>query len=453
MALPDKFIKNMQNIFSTKTELDKFIASFEANNYKGIRANNLKINNIELEKIFKGNLQPITWASSGYYYNGKTPASKHPLYAAGLYYIQEPSAMCPVEVLDVQPHDKVLDLCASPGGKSTQIATKLSCSGLLVSNDLTVSRLPQLVKNIEKFGIKNAIITNETAQNLAKNLPHFFDKILVDAPCSGEGMFRKDKDAIVAWDKEKPARLCKIQAELLTCAAKMLNIGGKIVYSTCTFNITENEEVIDIFLKNNPNFDIISLNNKEYGISKADEMLDISNLQENISNALRIWPHKQKGEGHFIALLQKKFDNHPKNSVVESRKEISKVNYKHYYEFCNKYLKKIPTEIPIIKGERLYALPKAKMPMQGLKIIRPGLFLGSLKSHSFKPSYALAMSLTNDNFRQNIDLPLNHDDIRRFLNGEAFYIKGNEGYNLFCIEGYSIGFAKVQGQRLKDRAL
>ncbi|MCL2350060.1 MAG: RsmB/NOP family class I SAM-dependent RNA methyltransferase, partial [Defluviitaleaceae bacterium] len=273
--LPQEFIQNMEGFFNDPGELSDFLTSLSLPRQYGYRINTLKTLHSPLSTLHS----KIPWCNTGYYYENQknAPMGKNPLYQAGLYYIQEPSAMSAAAMLDVQPGEKVLDLCASPGGKSTQIAAALGGEGLLVSNDANMGRIPQLLRNIEMAGIVNSIVLCETPERIAARLQGFFDKVLVDAPCSGEGMFRKDPSAIAAWDVAKPARLAVIQKNILHFAAKTVRAGGFLVYSTCTFNRTENEDIIDDFLLNNGHFKLIK--------------------QE------RIWPHKHRGEGHFVTLL------------------------------------------------------------------------------------------------------------------------------------------------------
>jgi len=443
MNLPDDFINNMQELFSDPAEMSAFLASFQERRHFGLRVNTLKISIDEFVKIFDS-ISQVPWCSTGFYYTGSTPASKNPLYHAGLYYIQEPSAMSAAGVLDVKPGDKVLDLCASPGGKTTQIASALSGSGLLVSNDANLSRIPQLVRNIEMAGITNAVILREKPERLALRFAGYFDKVLVDAPCSGEGMFRKDPEAIAAWDKNKSARLAGIQADILYQASKMVAPRGYLVYSTCTFSQIENENVIDKFLSANQEFCSVAIEHVSFGISPANQ-----GLVTNNSHAARIWPHRQKGEGHFIALLRKKDDI--SDGFMHSKQAASKNTFKYYDEFCGRHLTSPPSGKIFAHKDTLYALPDDCPDLSGLHTVRPGLLLGALKKNRFVPSYHLAMSLKMSNFSDSINLAPENPLVGRYLSGETFDISASDGYNLFCIEGFPLGFAKIQKGRLKGR--
>ena len=443
MILPDEFISKMEKLFVDYDELVCFLDSLKQSRHVGIRANTLKISLEDFKKIFT-NLEQTPWCKHGFYYLSSKPASKNPLYYAGLYYIQEPSAMSAASILDVQLGDKVLDLCASPGGKSTQIAQALAGSGLLVANDSSASRISRLTHNIEIMGIKNAIVLCDTPERLAQKYTGYFDKILVDAPCSGEGMFRKNSEAVSAWDKGKSARLAAIQREILHNAAKMLTCGGRLVYSTCTFSPTENEEVIEDFLVNNRDFELIPITHTEFGVSPANQ-----GLTTKITHAARIWPHRQKGEGHFIALLEKTDGKNTKCTINDYF--TPKFSNKYFDEFCEKHLLKPLNGKILSHKEKLFLLPEICPNTAGVRVSRLGLYLGSLKKQRFEPSFALAMSLTKSDFVNTIDLPA--DDLRvwRYLEGDSFEINANNGYNLFCVDGFSLGFAKILNGRLKWR--
>ena len=408
MNLPQDFIANTTKLFADPNEAADFFASLQMPRHYGIRVNELKIAAQDFAAIFS-DIEPIPWCKTGFYYTGSQPASKNPLYHAGLYYIQEPSAMSAAAILDVQPGDKVLDLCASPGGKSTQIASDLGGNGLLVSNDINYSRMPQLVRNIEMAGVTNGMILCEKPARLAARFPAYFNKILVDAPCSGEGMFRKDPQAIAAWDKNKAARLATIQREILREAAKMLAPGGLLAYSTCTFSPMENEDVINDFLKQHPDFDSVCISHEHYGVSSASLRLITDN-----ADAARIWPHRHRGEGHFIALVRRRAGALSPNIKQQFS---SKFANKHFDDFCERYLADRPNARILEHRGNLYALPHICPDVSGLNIVRLGVLLGSLQKGRFTPSYAHAMSLAAANFTHIIDLAPDDPRIAAYLGG------------------------------------
>ena len=262
MQLPEKYVNSMKELLAD--EFDSYMESFNEKRLYGLRVNTAKISVEDFMKICPFHIERIPWIPNGFYYSENDKPAKHPYYFAGLYYLQEPSAMTPAYVLPVNKGDKVLDLCAAPGGKSTELGAKLSGTGLLVSNDISASRAKALVKNIEVFGIGNVVITCEYPEKLAAKFPEFFDKILVDAPCSGEGMFRKDNKLIKSWEQEGPEFYSPIQRGILNSAAAMLKEGGYILYSTCTFSRMENEDNIRDFLDRHSDFELV-----KYSITKA----------------------------------------------------------------------------------------------------------------------------------------------------------------------------------------
>ncbi|MDO5062891.1 MAG: RsmB/NOP family class I SAM-dependent RNA methyltransferase [Peptostreptococcaceae bacterium] len=319
--LPLDYIKKMQELLGN--EYDKFIETYASECFQGFRINPLKIGTLDFVKDLATQLhfelKNVPWCPTGYYYPSDRTLSKHPFYHAGLYYIQEPSAMAPVEWMDVRPGMKVLDLCAAPGGKSIQIAGKLQNLGLLVSNDISLKRAKAILKNVEISGVTNCIITNSEPAQLAMNFSDFFDRILVDAPCSGEGMFRKDPNLIKSYH-EVLANITSMQAEILEQASLMLKPGGRLVYSTCTFNKEENEEIIKNFIKNHPDFDLVDPFEHSpeailYGFSRGIEI-----------PSARLLPHQLQGEGHFIAILEKSLSHPLEKSCLQEpniRKSLS----------------------------------------------------------------------------------------------------------------------------------
>ncbi len=292
--LPSSFSERMRDMLGT--DYNQFVESYKENPLGGVRVNTLKITVESLKALSTLGLEPIPWCPTGFYTEEGARPGKHPHYHAGLYYIQEPSAMAPVELLNVEPGDRVLDLCAAPGGKSTQISAKLLGEGLLVSNDLHPERTKALAKNLELYGVRNGIVLNDNPDHIAAAFPLFFDKILIDAPCSGEGMFRKDEDMVKQWDTGTPAKYAAMQRDILRSAAAALAPGGTLVYSTCTFATEENEEIIADFISSHPQFSVVTVGGTGSFAPGFGEL----------SGTARLWPHKVKGEGHFMAVLQHK---------------------------------------------------------------------------------------------------------------------------------------------------
>lgn len=308
--LPRQFKEKMKQMLGG--EYDEFMSSYQDPRVYGLRINRLKLSKEEWKRLtdMSPELSPIPWAEDGLYYSEGERPGKHPHYHAGLYYIQEPSAMAPVELLDVRPGHRVLDLCAAPGGKSTQIAAKLQGSGVLVTNDNARERTKALAKNIELAGVRNAVILNEVPASLFPAFAGWFDRILIDAPCSGEGMFRKDEDMIAEWEKHSVERCSMMQRDILRDAAKLLAPGGLLVYSTCTFSPEENEEQIAAFLAEHPDFQVVPAEHL-YGwqpgrpdLVAMETGLSKERLQ-SLAGTVRLWPHRIVGEGHYAAVLKR----------------------------------------------------------------------------------------------------------------------------------------------------
>lgn len=429
--LPESFVEHMQHIL-LPIQLTEFFESYNAPAMRGIRLNQLKPSN-----LYTGN-QVVPWCKEGRIYSSDIRPAKNILFHAGLFYIQEPSAMCPVEVLAPKPGEYILDMCAAPGGKSVQIAGHLQGQGLLLANDASPSRSRALVKNLERMGVTNAVVTTETPKELAARFPSFFDKILVDAPCSGEGMFRRDAEAIKAYTANKPSACMSMQADILRFAAQMLKPGGQIVYSTCTFNTMENEGSIIEFLKANPNFESIAIDHQRLGISTGTNILP---------TAGRIFPHLAPGDGHFVALLQKQG-----SSPVQAQARQHQQAPKEFIEFCNMHLEaELPVGTFVQHGANLYSQP-VLLDLRGIRVARSGWFLGEVTKGRFEPSQALAMGIPTAKFNVN----LSEENATRYLKGESLAASESmqnlqgKPWVLMLYQGYPLGWAKLVQGRLKN---
>ncbi len=444
--LPQDFLDRMQRMLGDEYPL--FLESYEKEKFQALRVNTLKTTREEFLQKAPFTLREVPWAAEGFYYEkGDTPG-KYPYHEAGVYYIQEPSAMAPAAYLEAQPGEKVLDLCAAPGGKSTQIAAAMQGEGLLVSNEIHPARAKILAENIERMGIKNALVTNETPQRLADIFEEYFDRIMVDAPCSGEGMFRKNEDACSEWSLENVEICAARQAEILECAASMLKRGGRLVYSTCTFAPAENEESIGSFLEKHPEFSIVKVE-KKGGMTDGNPAWCETNTP-HIEDTIRLWPHRLDGEGHYVAVLQKEGslpDGYCRNG---EQKGISEKDCKEYLEFKKDFLKKELPGIPFLFGEQLYLAPEGMPAVKGLKVMRPGLHLGTMKKNRFEPSHALALALRPEDVTHVMNLSAESDEIRKYLNGQTLNCEGEKGWYLICVDGYSIGWGKLAGGIMKN---
>lgn len=427
-------------------EYETYLASYSLPKYQGFRVNTLKTSMEKWETInpFK-NIKTVPWCDKGYYYEDERPA-KHPYYYAGLFYIQEPSAMSPGAYIPIEEGDKVLDLCAAPGGKSTQVAAKLGQSGVLVSNDISVSRAKALHKNIDNFGARNVIVTSESPERLASKCQGYFDKILIDAPCSGEGMFRKDEGAIKSWETHGIDYCVALQREILESAAKMLKVGGMILYSTCTFSPEENEGMMDEFMKKYPEFKVVPLE----GIGGITEgRPEWIGADESLKGALRLWPHRLEGEGHFLCLLQKTGGEEEKCKLHTLKKKIKD------FEPLKDFIKEntcLSIDTPVFENNgKFYIVPEGAPDLSGLRIVRSGLLLGELKGKVFKPAHAVVLGYPKEMFKQTIDFKADDQEVIKYLKGETLLVEANKGYYVVCVDGYPLGWAKGQNNTLKNQ--
>ena len=441
--LPSKFIDEMKEMLGD--EFDDFLASYDEDYYRGIRCNTLKITPSEFEKKVPFVSEKVDWVQNGYYTSEDEQPAKHPYYFAGLYYIQEPSAMMPASQLPVEPGDRVLDLCAAPGGKTTELGAKLKGEGVLVSNDISASRAKALVKNVELFGIKNAVVVSESPDKLAERLEGYFDKILVDAPCSGEGMFRKVHSIAKNWEQYGSQYYADIQRTVLPSAVKMLKPGGMMIYSTCTFSKLEDEDSISFILENNPDMELIESH--------------------------KLFPHKIKGEGHFVAILHKK-DTATALAVESSAKDgkekgtINKYDtkvrskYKKISDEAFDFFESIGFKIDVsrlwVNEDRINMLPEDAPDLSRLRVLRTGLFLGEMKKGRFEPSQSLALALKAEEYPNVLDLKLDDERVVRYLKCESIDVEDGEvsdGYCLVAVDGYPLGWGKVDKGRFKNKYL
>lgn len=444
MELPIKFLEKMQNILGD--EYDAFIKTYEENRKAALRINTLKGNSEKLFSVLDEKLSLVPWTSDGYFYPDTMQPGKSPLHEAGAYYIQEPSAMLPAELLKAQPGECILDLCAAPGGKTTKIAADMKGEGLLVANEIHPKRAAILSSNVERMGIKNAVVTNESSNRLLKKFPEFFDRILVDAPCSGEGMFRKDEEARAQWSEENVINCAVRQKEILHNAAEMLRPGGRLVYSTCTFSPEENEKMIVDFLNDHP----------EFSIEKTDTPPCISNGRPELSRnderaafTFRIWPHLTEGEGHFAAVLKKDGENeniYHNSNISPCPKEYEKL----YRAFADEFLVNPPLGEISAFGENLYIMPPFLPSLDGIKVLRFGLHLGTVKKNRFEPSHSLAMALNPQDAVQCAELSINDKEIFAYLRGETIPAGDLKGWCLISVSGYTTGWGKAAGGIIKN---
>lgn len=513
--LPQPFIDRMQQMLGD--ELACFLNSYEKPKFQSLRINVLKTtadsilkkkvlyatDNLESPLLSNPTLQVVPWCEDGYYYPSFLRPGKHIFHECGAYYIQEPSAMAPATFLDAKPGETILDLCAAPGGKSTQIASSMQGKGLLISNEIHPARAKILSENIERMGIRNAIVTNESPSTLANRFVSFFDKIMVDAPCSGEGMFRKNEEANEQWSLENVSLCAARQDEILEQADKMLKPGGRLVYSTCTFAPAENEGSIGRFLHSHPEYKLVThpaQNGIQQGlvcdpnIASCPAFTDQDFATRVAQNVLRLWPHHLDGEGHFVAVLQKgsvpisaistyvsakqpegftllagkdkkttsklnqkksgrndfsKKDSLKKGNRLDSTDILSLVN-----DFFKTYIKSSFAGTLIPYGDQIYLLPEGAPSLSGLKVLRPGLHLGSIQKDKFEPSHALALSLQMEDvvFSHSFcsDVFAEYQTACHFVEGQTFPLEQEKGWYLICIDDLSIGWGRLAGGIMKN---
>lgn len=481
--LPEAFTERMRGMLGA--DFDVFRDSYDYQSAYGLRYNPLKADREHFENAAADLLaERVLWAAEGYHCLREAYPGRQILHEAGAYYIQEPSAMSAAEALfahggqpdeartfDVQSGqsdeagagERILDLCAAPGGKTTQIAGKLAGNGLLAANEVVPSRARILSQNVERFGIRNCVVLNEEPERLAERFPLFFHKILVDAPCSGEGMFRKDEKTRGEWNEERVRQCAERQLSILENADRMLMPGGRLVYSTCTFAPDEDEGVIARFLRRHPDYELIRL----------QDLADVSGMDHghpewaaeyegmHLERCFRLWPHRVKGEGHFIAALQKRDMGREYTAYRHVQPTKEKVLTVSWMRFAREHLNVQLTGIPVTFGSNLYLVPEQMRDLEGLKIERAGLHVGEYKKDRFEPSHALALALRPQDAQRSY--ALTRDEAERFLRGEALICdearirdeartqdEALQGWTLLSYAGYTLGWGKASGNQIKN---
>lgn len=425
MALPQAFIEKYRALLGA--EADAFFASFEKPNQSGFRVNPLK----EVQQSFAHPIEQMPWS-----YYGKV-SGKSIAHVTGLVYSQEPAAQVVGQVASPQKGMKVLDLAAAPGGKSTHLLSYLDNTGLLVSNEISSKRASILVENIERFGARNVVVTNESAQRLSKVFPRYFDLIVLDAPCSGEGMFRKDPAAMEYWTADYPSKCAVLQKEILQAAMEMLAPNGRLVYSTCTWSPEENEEVVDWLLK-------------EYPV----ELLPIEHINGMVSGisqpeTARMYPHRFRGEGQFVAHLQ--LDGGEATPRLKpSKSNLNRDQQQLWAEFAQKHLAIELRGMLQVFGDYLYLLPEGLPDLSKLKIARNGLHLGTFKKKRFEPSFALGVALQPKESKKTVYL--GEEDFPAYVAGETVAVSTDlvNGWHQVVVNGNGLGFAKIVSGTLKN---
>lgn len=448
MKLPVAFTDKMERLLG-EAEYGELMRALNGERQYGLRVNTLKTDIEDFLKVSPFKLEAVPWTEDGFYISGDDAPGRHPYYHAGLYYIQEPSAMLPGRVLGAQPGERVLDLCAAPGGKTVQIAAAMKGRGLLVSNDINAERIKALIKNIELCGVRNAIVLNETPEKLVQNFEGYFDRILIDAPCSGEGMFRKDETAARSWESFKCQRCTRLQEPILHSADRLLKAGGALVYSTCTFSPEEDEEMIVKFMRRHPGYELAEIPKAEGMEGGRPQWAD---EREDIRRAARLWPHRVKGEGHFAAKLIKAGGERAGNSVnADTGEKLSYEMLPHaFHAFVKENVNQLPEGAYLLKGRNLYHLPETPPKLDGLRVAKFGWFLGAIEDDRFEPSHSFVTALRRSDLKRTFDLRAGDSDVNRYLKGETLMLEGEKGLTAVCVDGWTLGWAKQTGGMLKN---
>ncbi len=497
MHVPDAFAEKMQKLLGA--DYENYVRSFDENTVQAFRLNPLKPRPAEF--LRRSACAPVPWCDTGFYYEGEGRLSQTPLYHGGVYYIQEPSAMAPASFLPVRPGDRVLDLCAAPGGKAAALAGRLGGQGLLVANDVSRSRCRALLKNLELAGVKNALITCEPPERLSRRFPFYFDSVLVDAPCSGEGMFRKDPAMAAAWSRQEVERYAALQKEILLSAAAMVRPGGHLLYATCTYSPEENEQAAEALLLGDPSFSLVELP-RYPGVDEGHPAWSLSG-EETLKYCRRFWHHRVRGEGQFAALFRrknaetsvsgadedmaarfetkaragsvplmedelktkaeaeyrskKKNRSEMRNRAESNRKSSDGRGNSAFLETLAAFFGRDPRTFSsweprlLTVEERVFLLPEGAPDLSGLRVVRSGLCLGDWEKQRFTPSQALAMALSPESFPRTLKVPAEDIRVEKYLRGETVESEGEDGWVLVCADAWPLGWGKRSRGRLKNK--
>ncbi len=421
--LPEAFLTRMKAQLGE--EYEDFLQSLERPRAVALRFNPLKGERPQLPFV----KMPVPWEPEGFYYDPETRPGLHVYHEAGVYYLQEASAMAPVALLDPQPGETICDLCAAPGGKTTQIAGRMAGKGFLLCNEIHPKRAKILSRNMERMAVANALVTNEHPANLAKKYPGFFDRVLVDAPCSGEGMFRKEEAAVTDWSQETVEMCARRQAEILHSAARLVRHGGRLVYSTCTFAPEEDEEAVAAFLKAHPEF--------------RPEAVEAPWFVSGENGSQRMWPHKLLGEGHFAAVLKKEDTEETEKIEIPKGEQLPR----QWTAFAKELGIELPEGKAVLFGENLFWAPADLPDIRKIKVMRPGLELGTVKKDRFEPAHALALWLGSCKTMETYGAE--SEEMKAYLHGDVVPSQ-KKGWCLVCADGFSIGWGKGDGRVLKN---
>ena len=437
--LPTSYENRMKRLLGE--DFESYLNELQNPPVKAFRVNTDKISLEEFEKINIFGQEKIPYVSNGYYLDFEK-IGNHPYHHAGLIYVQEPAAMAPAECVDIEPHWCVLDMCAAPGGKSTQLKNKLGENGVLVSNEIIASRCKILTGNIERLGLNNTVVTCMDTKKLSTVFENTFDLVMVDAPCSGEGMFRKEEIAVSEWSEANVQMCAKRQLQILENAVKTLKIGGFIVYATCTFSLEENEMTVDAFLENHPEFEIVPVN-KRVAENTADGIKFDGCRCENIHFARRFYPHKAKGEGQFMAVLHHKGEKTAEIIGGEAKK-VNKIVYDFLDDTLTEYN---PQYLSEYNGNPIYY--NNRLPIKDGTAFCCGVTIGEIRKNYILPHHQFFMALGRK-FKRKINLPLGSEGLVKYLHGEEFDTDTQNGWASVMVDGAPLGGVKVVNGKAKN---
>jgi 16S rRNA C967 or C1407 C5-methylase (RsmB/RsmF family)/NOL1/NOP2/fmu family ribosome biogenesis protein len=447
---PPPFLEKMSRLLGS--EYPAFAQSYEEPPQVGLRVNTLKISPVDFSSKSPFALKPVgDYEAAGFRVAPEAQPGRHPYHAAGLYYLQEPAAMAAAALLRPEPGDWVLDLAAAPGGKATHLASLMGDSGLLVANDVHTGRARILAENLERWGVRNALILNNEPAHLAAKFGPIFDKVLLDAPCSGEGMFRKQ--GAFEWSEGIVAACARRQSAILAEAARLVRPGGLLAYATCTFSPEEDEQVVAQFLAERSDFRLVDAPRYE---GFADGRPEWANGATVVAGAVRLWPHRFAGEGHFIALLQREGEGErpfpTKNAARSTRPDGAARAL--WRAFAREQLVSEMDEerVGVVNGRYLELLPQHTLDTAGLHVIRHGLRLGELGKGQFKPAHALALALRAAAVKNALNFAPDDETLHAYLSGHPLPVQDSqpEGWRLICVDGYGLGWGKQIKQRVQN---
>jgi NOL1/NOP2/sun family putative RNA methylase len=448
-AIPPAFIDRMERLLGDGSTT--FLEALEGSPQSGLRVNTLKLNPARFLELVDFDLTPLPWSPEGFSLPTDHDTGKHPYHAAGLYYLQDPSAMAVAAALDPQPGEKILDLAAAPGGKATHICALMQNRGLLVANDIHHRRVMDLSDNLERWGARNVAITSESPERLCEYFSAFFDRVLVDAPCSGEGLFRKNPSSRLEWSPAGVQQCAVRQHNILGQAVRLVRPGGVLAYSTCTFSPEENEQVVAWLLKENPDYHLLQPAVRTGFERGRPEWLSPGRIQTEVSRATRLWPHHAPGEGHFFALFQRQ-DAAVSKPPPAARPSLPQRVRSTFEDFLKDSLvEELDTTRLTLVGSYLYWLPETATSLNGLRVIHPGWWLGSIRKGRFEPSRWLAMGLAFNQTNRRANFAAQDPDLVTYLRGGSQPDSGEPGWITVGVDGFPIGWARRNNGLLKSQ--